>query len=82
MPRSAVPLTYARPIQLACLAAVLQLAGPSPVDAQVRDRDARIPEAGSLWIEISPEFYNWNEQFAEGSDGVSDGSREPLFCRL
>ena len=79
MPRSAMPLAYARPIRVACLAAVWLLAGPSPADAQVRDRDARIPQAGSLWIEISPEFYNWNEQFAEGSSGVSDGSREPLF---
>lgn len=80
MPRSAVPLSYARPIRLAILATVWLFAGASPSEAQVRDRDARIPQAGSLWIEISPEFYNWNEQFAEGSTGVSDGSREPLFA--
>jgi hypothetical protein len=52
---------------------------PRAAEAQVRDRDARIPQAGSLWIELSPQFYNWNEQFAENSVGVSDGSREPLF---
>jgi len=53
---------------------------PAAAEGQVRDRDARIPRAGSLWIEVAPEFYNWNEQFAENSPTVNDGSREPLFA--
>lgn len=74
MPRSASPLSYPSLILLACSVALVSLS-PTPADAQVRDRDARIPAAGALWIEIAPEFYNWNEQFAESG---SSGSREAL----
>jgi hypothetical protein len=56
------------------------LALPAPALGQVRDRDARIPRAGSLWIELAPEFHNWNEQFVAAGADVSDGSREPLFA--
>ncbi|MBT8477726.1 MAG: hypothetical protein KJO06_02330 [Gemmatimonadetes bacterium] len=79
MPRSAAPPSHSV-FLLAWTAVTLLCVLPAPADAQVRDRDARIPAAGSLWIEIAPEFYNWNEQFAESSAGVSDGSREPLFA--
>jgi len=80
MPRSAAPLAHLRPTPLACAVTVLLVVLPSFAEAQVRDRDARIPAAGSLWIELAPEFHNWNEQFAESSADVSDGSREPLFA--
>lgn len=53
---------------------------PGEVVAQARDRDARIPQAGSLWIEFAPEFYSWNEQFAENSDVAEDGQREPIYA--
>ena len=79
MARSQAPLVHPNLIRLVCAVAVLLSVAPSSAEAQVRDRDARIPQAGSLWIELSPQFYNWNEQFAENSAGVSDGSREPLF---
>ena len=79
MARSPAPLVHPNLIRLACAVAALLFVAPSSAEAQVRDRDARIPQAGSLWIELSPQFYNWNEQFAENSTGVSDGSREPLF---
>ena len=79
MARSPAPLVHPNLIRLACALAALLSVAPSSAEAQVRDRDARIPQAGSLWIELSPQFYNWNEQFAENSAGVSDGSREPLF---
>ncbi len=79
MPRSAAPLSHSV-FLLAWTAVTLLCVLPAPAGAQVRDRDARIPAAGSLWIEIAPEFHNWNEQFAESSAGVSDGSREPLFA--
>ena len=80
MARSQAPLVHPNLIRLVCAVAVLLSVAPSSAEAQVRDRDARIPQAGSLWIELSPQFYNWNEQFAENSAGVSDGSREPLFA--
>ena len=79
MARSPALLAHPYLIRLACGVAALTLVAPSFANAQVRDRDARIPRAGSLWIEISPQFYNWNEQFAENSADVSDGTREPLF---
>lgn len=79
MARSPAPLVRPNLIRVACAMAALLAVAPSAAVAQVRDRDARIPQAGSLWIELSPQFYNWNEQFAENSAGVSDGSREPLF---
>ncbi|MGB5304481.1 MAG: hypothetical protein WBP17_15140 [Gemmatimonadota bacterium] len=79
MARSPAPLVHPNLIRLGCAVVALLSAAPSPAEAQVRDRDARIPQAGSLWIELSPQFYNWNEQFAENNAGVSDGSREPLF---
>ncbi len=79
MSRSAVPLSHSL-FFLVGTAAALACVLPADADAQVRDRDARIPAAGSLWIEIAPEFYNWNEQFAENSVDVADGSREPLFA--
>ncbi len=80
MSRSAAPLAHARWIPLACVLAASLLLVPSAARGQVRDRDARIPQAGSLWIEIAPQFYNWNEQFAENSPAVDDGSREPLYA--
>ena len=79
MARSPAPLVHPNLIRLGCAVVALLSAAPSPAEAQVRDRDARIPQAGSLWIELSPQFYNWNEQFAGNNAGVSDGSREPLF---
>jgi hypothetical protein len=79
MARSPAPLVRPNLLRLSFAAAALLFVPPSPAEAQVRDRDARIPQAGSLWIELSPQFYNWNEQFAENSPDVSDGSREPLF---
>jgi hypothetical protein len=79
MSRSAALPAYACRISLACSLAALLLVVPSSAEAQVRDRDARIPQAGSLWIEIAPEFYNWNEQFSANSLDVADGSREPLY---
>lgn len=78
MARSPAPLVRPNLLGLAFAAAAMLHLAPTAAEAQVRDRDARIPEAGSLWIELSPQFYNWNEQFAENSVGVSDGSREPL----
>jgi hypothetical protein len=80
MARSQAPLAPPHAFRLACAVAALLLTAPRAADAQVRDRDARIPAAGALWIEISPQFYNWNEQFAENSANVSDGAREPLFA--
>ncbi len=80
MSRSAAPLAHARRIPPACVLAATLLLVPSAARGQVRDRDARIPQAGSLWIEIAPQFYNWNEQFAENSPAVADGSREPLYA--
>ena len=79
MARSPAPLVRPNLLRLAFAAAALLFVPPSLAEAQVRDRDARIPRAGSLWIELSPQFYNWNEQFAENSADVGDGSREPLF---
>jgi len=52
----------------------------SPVAGQ--QRDARIPDAGDLWLEIGPELANWTEQFARNSADVGDGSREPLFAHF
>lgn len=79
MSRSAAPLSHAHRIPIACAIAALLLMVASSAEGQVRDRDARIPQAGSLWFEFAPEFYNWNEQFALNSADVADGSREPLF---
>lgn len=80
MSRSAAPPAYPHLVRLLCSLAALLLIRPAIAEGQVRDRDARIPRAGSLWIEVAPEFYNWNEQFAKNSPTVSDGSREPLFA--
>lgn len=80
MSRSAAPPAYPHLVQLLCSLAALLVIAPATAEGQVRDRDARIPRAGSLWIEVAPEFYNWNEQFAKNSPAVNDGSREPLFA--
>jgi len=80
MSRSAAPPAYSYLVRLLCSLAALLVMGPAAAEGQVRDRDARIPRAGSLWIEVAPEFYNWNEQFAKNSPTVNDGSREPLFA--
>ncbi len=80
MSRSAAPSTRFRLVGLAVALASCLLVLPGPAQGQVRDRDARIPRAGSLWIELAPEFYSWNEQFAENSLETADGSREPLFA--
>ena len=50
--------------------------------AQVRD--ARLPAPGRLWLEFSPVFWNWSEQFALDSPlpDSPDGAREPLFADL
>lgn len=79
MSRSPAPLSPRRIGRSVCgsLAAVLISAGP--LVGQVRDRDARIPQAGSLWIEVAPEFYNWNEQFSDGGDSPEEGQREPVY---
>ncbi|MCL7971710.1 MAG: hypothetical protein M8866_06420 [marine benthic group bacterium] len=80
MSRSAAPFTRFRLPGLAVALASCLLGLPATGQGQVRDRDARIPRAGSLWIELAPEFYSWNEQFAENSLETADGSREPLFA--
>lgn len=80
MPLSAASLALSRLTSLACAVTLLLLVAPPLARAQVRDRDARIPAAGALWIELAPEFYDWNEQFAKNSASVGDGSREPLFA--
>lgn len=43
-------------------------------------QDARIPNAGQLWLEISPTFQNWSEQFALDSPDpeIADGQKEPI----
>ncbi|MCK5482344.1 MAG: hypothetical protein KAJ13_01525 [Gemmatimonadetes bacterium] len=80
MARSAAPSVHHCFASLLWLGAVLVLLAPATAGAQSRDRDARIPRAGSLWLEFSPEFYSWSEQFAENSPVVEDGRREPLFA--
>ncbi|MDP2469875.1 MAG: hypothetical protein Q8W45_07785 [Candidatus Palauibacterales bacterium] len=79
MLRSAAPPATPHVARFLCSLAALALLAPAAVQGQSRDRDARIPQPGSLWIAIAPDFYSWNEQFAQGSAGVGDGSREPLF---
>ncbi|MDX1393608.1 MAG: hypothetical protein R3195_04425 [Gemmatimonadota bacterium] len=60
------------------LATVAALAfAAAPVGAQ--QRDARIPDPGDLWLELSPTLDTWTDQFALGSPIVGDGEREPLF---
>ncbi len=56
----------------------LLAASPGSGRAQATDRDARIPAHGALWIEISPSWEIWSDQYALGSATLSDGSREPL----
>jgi hypothetical protein len=53
-------------------------ASPGSGLGQAYDRDARIPDHGALWVELSPSWEIWNDQFALGSETVSDGSKEPL----
>jgi len=65
-------------LRLAAALVLVTLALPAAAMGQGRDRDARIPQAGSLWIEASPEFYSWNEQFGDG-DSSGGSSRQPLF---
>lgn len=40
---------------------------------------AELPAQGEVWFELVPTFESWSEQFALGSDSVSDGAREPLY---
>lgn len=61
------------------LAAVVLAAVPNGGLAQALDEDARIPKHGSLWVEASPSWEIWSNQFALGSGSVSDGAREPLY---
>ena len=56
--------------------AAAAIAGAPPVTAQ--DQDARLPETGQLWFQMTGVLLNWNSQFAEGSDSILDGEREPL----
>jgi hypothetical protein len=60
------------------LTAALLAASPGSGRAQAYDRDARIPDHGALWIELSPSWEIWNDEFALGSDTYGDGSKEPL----
>ena len=60
------------------LIAGLLAASPGSGRAQAYDRDARIPDHGALWVELSPSWEIWNDQFALGSATYSDGSKEPL----
>ena len=80
MARSAAPSAHHRIASLLWLGVILVPLAPATADGQVRDRDARIPQAGSLWIELAPQFFTWSEQFAENSAVVEDGRREPLFA--
>lgn len=80
MARSTAPSVHHCFVSLLWLGAVFVLLAPATAGAQGRDRDARIPQAGSLWLEFAPEFYSWSEQFAENSPVVEDGRREPLFA--
>jgi len=80
MARKAAPSVHHCFASLLWLGALFVLLTPATAGAQSRDRDARIPQAGSLWLEFSPEFYSWSEQFAENSPVVEDGRREPLFA--
>jgi len=61
------------------LSAMVLVAVPNGGRAQTLDQDARIPKHGSLWIEASPSWEIWSDQFALGSDSVSDGAKEPLY---
>ncbi len=51
---------------------------PATASGQARDRDARLPRHGRLWIEFAPTFANWSDQYALGSAVAADGEREPL----
>lgn len=54
-------------------------AGPSPALGQAPATvGAELPRPGTVWLETAPVFQSWSEQFASGSDSLSDGSREPL----
>ena len=61
------------------LTACMLTASPGSGRAQAYDRDARVPAHGALWIELSPSWEIWNDQFALGSATNSDGSKEPLY---
>lgn len=65
----------ARVLALA-IGSALVLAAPLAAQA----RDARLPEAGRLWLELAPTLLDWSEQFAlDPQDGdLTDGDREPL----
>ncbi|MFV1987744.1 MAG: hypothetical protein ACC682_10710 [Gemmatimonadota bacterium] len=60
------------------LAGLASTAGP----LAAQQRDARIPDPGDLWLEISPVLYNWTDQFSKNSESVADGKREPLFAHF
>lgn len=80
MGRSTVPANVqGMPRRTALLVVLLAISAP-PLTAQVRDRDARIPQSGELWIEVAPQFSSWHQQFALGSDLTADGKREPLYA--
>ena len=63
---------------IAWLVAGMLLSDPTPAVGQ--QRDARLPDPGSLWLEISPNFLNWSDQFSLDSPNPNlvDGDREPL----
>lgn len=62
------------------LAGLVLLLG-APREATAQFQDARRPEPGRLWFEITPVLENWSDQFALDSPDpdVADGEREPLF---
>ena len=83
MTRSRPPSAGTTPGRWTALGALLLLVLlllPTSAQAQVRDRDARIPRAGEVWIEVAPQFTSWNRQFALGSAEVSDGQKEPVYA--
>ncbi len=67
------------PRRATALGALLFILSAAPGAAQFRD--ARLPESGRLWFELTPTLLDWSEQFAANSADAetSDGSREPLF---
>lgn len=80
MTRSRLPSAGMNPGRWMALGLLIPLCSPVTAGAQVRDRDARIPRSGEVWIEVAPQFASWNRQYAEGSAEASDGQREPLFA--
>ncbi len=73
-------LPHIRRASFALLLALLAMPSASlPCKAQFRD--ALMPKAGEMWLEIQPALFNWSEQFAYNPvDGsVANGHREPLF---